>query len=123
MGESIQIRHRTMRGTIGGMPHTVPILSKPIRSFDRFGKLLERKCPTCGVHHPCKTVHLWLDDTGACLVSSGVLDDLRLAGMPNLDTVGASNVAPSIEINKPRAIVDRNNRAIRPLVSMKASIV
>jgi len=116
---SVQIRHRTKRGKIGGQPHNVPVLSKPIRSFDQFGRLLERKCPTCGVHHPCKTVHLWLDDTGACLVSAGVLADLKLAGMPNLEVVGASSTAPPIEINKPRALVDRNNRAIRPLTPAK----
>jgi len=120
--DSIQIRHRTKRSTIGGMPYNVPIMTKPIKSFDRFGKLLKRKCPTCGVHHPVKTVHLWLDDTGSCLVSSGVLEDLKLAGMPNLEIVGASNTAPTIEINRPRALVDRDNRAIRPLTAMKARV-
>jgi len=120
---AIQIRHRTKRSSIGGLPHTVPNIDRPIRTVDRFGKLLTRICPTCGVHHPCKTTHLWLDDTGAALISPGVLCELQAAGMPDLDVVGGSVSAPSISLNVPRAIVDRDNRAIRPLTSAKARTV
>lgn len=123
MIDAVQIRHRTKRSTIGGLPHTVPNIDRPIRTVDRYGRLLTRKCPTCGVHHPCKTTHLWLDDTGACLIAPPVLDELKAAGMPDLDVVGSSAIAPPISLNLPRSIVDRNNRAISPLTPAKVRAI
>lgn len=103
-----------------GLPHTVPVMSKPIVSFDHNGKRIYPICPTCHVHHPVKTVHLWLDEKGEMMVSAGVLADLKLAGMPDLTITNGCLAPPSISLNKPRSIVERDNRAIRPLTPMKA---
>jgi hypothetical protein len=79
----VRIRHRTARSTIV----LVPIMSKPLNVT------AEDVCPGCfqgrGVKtvHPVKTVHLWVDDSGACIVSTGVLDALKSEGMPDLDIV------------------------------------
>jgi hypothetical protein len=71
-------------------------------------------CPTCGVLHPVKAVHLWLNDAGECLVSEGVLEELRMAGMPDLVVVGAVDNPPTLQIGDGvnRAAVDQNNRQI-----------
>lgn len=90
----------------GVVMHTVPIYAKPF-----YGDSL-RRCPTCGVTHPVKTVHLWLDDAGTCLVSEGVLRDLQSAGMPDLAIVGEVKAPPSIELNERREVTDSRNRRI-----------
>ncbi len=41
-------------------------------------------CPTCNKQHERKSIHLNLDSEGSVIVSSGVLEDLRQAGMPGL---------------------------------------
>jgi hypothetical protein len=51
----------------------VPVPTKPIPNAD--------PCPTCRVSHNVKTVHLWLNSESVCLVSEGVLADLRTAGL------------------------------------------
>jgi hypothetical protein len=58
-----------------------------------------------------KTVHLWLDDAGTCLVSVGVLEDLQKAGMPDLAIVGTA-VAPPLAIGEKREVLDSRNRRI-----------
>jgi len=74
-------------------------------------------CPGCklsrGVEdiHLVKTVHLWLDDTGACIVSEGVLEDLRSAGMPELDTLEEIVNPPPLQIGMQREQQDFNGRA------------
>lgn len=99
----IRIRHFTKRFPEIAL---IPILSKPF-----VGASLDI-CPTCQVIHPCKTVHLWLDDTGACLVSKGVLEDLRAAGMPELEIVGGTDSPPELDIGVPRQKQDQEARAL-----------
>ena len=98
----ISIVHRTLRSTVA----LIPIPSKPFT-----GQSLDR-CPTCQVVHPVKTVHLWLDDVGACIVSQGVLADLKSVGMPNLDIVGGVVNPPPLQVGITRAKVDNINRRI-----------
>lgn len=98
---AIRIAHRTKRGGIA----LVPIPTKPIMG-------LKRKCPTCQVIHPVKTVHLYLDSSGGCLVSSGVLECLKEAHMPDLDIVADIVNPPPITVGKDRFEVDQMNAKI-----------
>jgi hypothetical protein len=72
-------------------------------------------CPTCQITHRVKAVHLWLDDRGVCVVSSGVLDDLKLAGMPHLRVGGFVKNPPTLTVGHHvnRAEVDYRNRSQR----------
>lgn len=98
---------------MGPLVHLVPIPTKPFA-----GQSLDQ-CPTCGVVHPVKTVHLWLDDAGTCIVSQGVLDDLQLAGMPDLDILGEVANPPALTLNGGRAGQDQANRKITYYVGDK----
>ena len=86
----------------------VPLLHKPFQ-WDS----LTKTCPLCQVTHPVKTVHLWLNDQDECLVSTGVLEDLRKAGMPDLVITGSVEKPPPLHIGKQiRQADDANNRRI-----------
>ncbi len=102
MAEGIRLQHHTKKF---GMA-TVPIWTKPING-------LRRKCPTCNIIHPVKTVHLWLDSNGMCLVSKGVLEDLKRAGMPDLSVVATIADPPPIKISLDRHDNDQRNAKIR----------
>lgn len=111
MAEAIRIRHRFKRSGIA----LVPINHK--RLYGDSVKL----CPTCQIihtdsfGHPVKTVHLYLDDTGACLVSKGVLADLKhpMVGMPNIDIIADVVNPPPITLGKNRFEVDQRNSSVR----------
>ena len=100
----IRIAHRTKRSCVA----LVPLMHKPFTadSIDT--------CPTCLIVHPVKTVHLWLDDQGTCLVSQGVLDDLRKAGMPNLQVLHEVKKPPPLRLGNgaTREQLDQSNRLI-----------
>lgn len=87
--------------------HVVPVLAKPYGD----GGFI---CPTCHVLHPVKAVHLWLDDRGECLVSQGVLEELRMAGMPGLAVVGSVDNPPPLRImaGVKREELDNQNRRV-----------
>jgi hypothetical protein len=92
-------------------PHSglalIPLLHKPL-----YWDSLKKTCPTCQVPHPVKTVHLWLDDQGQCVVSTGVLEDLKAAGMPDLQIVETVAKPPPLTVGqKPRPAVDADNRS------------
>jgi hypothetical protein len=72
-------------------------------------------CPTCNMVHVVKTYHLWLDDTGAAIVSKEVLEGLKKAGMPELDIVEEVKNPPPLAfgLGYSRDKVDNNNRRIR----------
>lgn len=99
----IRIQHATVRSTC----HVVPVLAIPYVD----GGFI---CPTCHVLHPVKSVHLWLDDRGECLVSEGVLAELRLAGMPELVVVGETLNPPPLRVGVgiDRTVIDQSNRKI-----------
>ena len=87
----------------------IPLLHKPFQ-WDS----LKKVCPLCQVTHPVKTVHLWLNDRDECLVSTGVLEDLRKAGMPDLLITGSVVKPPPLTIGRqPRQADDQNNRRIQ----------
>ncbi len=112
MSGTARIRHRFKRGQI----HLVPLLDVP---FLINGKMVPTKDCICNKVHPCKTIHLWLEDDGGVLVSEGVLEDLKRSGMHDLEIVGDVAKAPTINLNQTRTLVDKNNRAIKPLTSVK----
>lgn len=100
----IRVRHMTARSVC----HVVPVLAIPYAD----GGFI---CPTCHVLHPVKSVHLWLDDRGECLVSEGVLGELRLAGMPGLEVVGSVENPPPLRIaaGLSREQIDQENRRVQ----------
>lgn len=99
MADGILIQHATARSTM----HGVVVMAKPYTT----GPI---DCPTCHVLHPVKVVHLWLNDTGHCLVSPGVLEELRMAGMPDLTVVGHSATPPPLRLYVDRAAQDFEHR-------------
>lgn len=102
----IRIRHRTLRSCVA----LVPIMAKPMTGLSLY------ECPHCHVVHPVKTVHLWLDDTGSCTVSTGVFDDMRngWTGPPEFDVVGEVKDPPPLSLNgDPRDKQDQASRALR----------
>lgn len=96
----VRVRHETLRSCVA----LVPVLAKPFK-----GQSLDR-CPTCFVVHPCKTVHLWLDDAGTCIVSRGVLEELRMAGMPQLQTLEEIKNPPPLALGVRREKQDQEAR-------------
>lgn len=84
----------------------VPVMSKPIRG-------LLRDCPVCHIIHPVKTIHLSLSPTGSAIVSAGVLEDLKAAGMPDLDIVGHTASPPPIYVQGSRQESDQRAYAQR----------
>lgn len=98
----IRIAHQTAKNVI----YTVPIMSKPFT-----GQSLDL-CPTCRIVHPVKTVHLWLDGAGSCIVSKGVLEDLKLAGMPALTVMAEVLNPPPLKLGVAREQLDNGNRKI-----------
>lgn len=98
----IRIRHHTLRSCVA----LVPLMHKPL-----VGASLD-ECPSCHVIHPVKTVHLWLDDSGSCIVSKGVLKDLREAGMPDLDTLEEVKKPPPLHVGESREKQDQEARTV-----------
>ncbi len=87
----------------------IPIVSLPFQ-WDS----LKKVCNLCQVPHLVKTVHLWLDDNDECLVSTGVLERLQKAGMPDLIVTGSVDKPPPLHIGQqPRQADDQDNRRIQ----------
>ena len=84
----------------------IPIVSLPFQ-WDS----LKKVCNLCQVPHLVKAVHLWLDDNDECLVSTGVLERLKKAGMPDLIVTGSVDKPPPLHIGRQlRQAEDANNR-------------
>ncbi|MDP9143706.1 MAG: hypothetical protein M3N43_03260 [Actinomycetota bacterium] len=100
----IRIAHKTAKNGVV----LVPIMSKPFA-----GQSIDR-CPSCYLVHPVKTVHLWLDAAGSCIVSAGVLADLQSAGMPDLTVTGTVENPPPLQFGPgvTREQIDNNNRRV-----------
>ena len=60
------------------------------------GKPKSRFCPLCQTLHFTKTVHLDLVE-GRAIVSKGVLEELKMAGLPDLDIVGTTKTPPPLK--------------------------
>jgi len=101
----IRIRHRTLRSCVA----LVPIMDRPMVGLSLY------ECPHCHVAHPVKTVHLWLDDTGSCIVSTGVLEDMRRGweGSPEYDIVGEVQNPPPLFIGELREKQDQRTRSLK----------
>lgn len=112
-------RIRCTNTTYHGGLYLVPVVSRP-RQIRGPGST--DPCPLCQVWHPVKTIHLWLDNTGRCLVSFAVLEDLKLAGMPELVQEDHVKKPPPLRLGgkATRAAVDYDNRVIRMFGSVKA---
>jgi hypothetical protein len=94
------IQHRTVRSSALIL---VPVLSIPIPNA--------RPCRVCQIPHLVKTVHLSLSPTGSAIVSVGVLDLLKKAGMvgTTFDVTGSTDTPPPIIVGdpkKPRQVQD-----------------
>lgn len=76
---------------------------------------------SCGVPHQYKTVHVNVDDTGAALVSQGVLDLIRSAGETGFSVVGHTPNPPTIRLGIERIALDFANRTIAPLTPPKVN--
>ncbi len=86
----------------------IPLLHKPYQ-WDS----LKKVCNLCQVSHPVQTLHLWLNDQDECLVSTGVLEDLQKAHLPDLLIVGSVDKPPTLHIGRqPRQAEDADNRRI-----------
>ena len=100
---SIRVRHHTKRFGIA----LVTVTKKPF-----LGQLHE--CVTCKVTHRVKTLHLPLDASGGCLVSEGVLEEMKMVpDMGGFDIVADIVNPPPITIGDDRLAVDQANNQIR----------
>lgn len=112
------IRHATSRSGL----HLTPLLFAPIPT-EQDGNP-PKVCPTCRTHHPVKTLHIWVDDTGTAIVSGGVLQLLRRAGMDGYTLEGSTKTPPALKVGqgKTRAEVDYSNRATVVYVPRKPKV-
>jgi hypothetical protein len=102
MAEGIILKHDSLSNQLW-------VVENPARPFSDGGY----DCNLCvGVHHVGKTTHLWLEPNGCCIVSPGVLDELRRAGMPSLTVVGHVAAPPPLRIGRKsdRQRIDNENR-------------
>lgn len=100
---SFRVRHHTKRFGVA----LVTVTKKPF-----LGQLHE--CVTCKVTHTVKTLHLPLDDTGACLVSEGVLEEMKMVpDMGGFDFVADIVNPPPITIGRDRVEQEYENNQIR----------
>jgi hypothetical protein len=111
MALGIQLLHPTLRNELY-------VVENPGRPFGDGGY----DCNLCvGVHHYGKTTHLWLGPGGDCLVSEGVLEELRRAGMPNLQVIGSTATPPPLTIGRgsARHIQENTNRKIHVFADLR----
>lgn len=101
MPEGIRIRHHTRRNEI--LP--VPLLHKPFPDVT--------VVPVCGVcqrffgrstKHPCKTLHLTLDDAGSVIVSQEIWADLQLTANRGGFTLANPVLKPPTQIMRPPTV-------------------
>lgn len=102
---------------VGGMTniHLVPDISKNlyIHHPPVVGK---DECPTCGIIHLCKTVHLHLDGNDLVIVSLGVLQHLEALGLKknDLEHAGIVKNPPALTVDgtSTRRQIDQRNERI-----------
>ena len=87
------------------------VVENPNRPFGDGGY----DCNMCvGVHHYGKATHLWLEPNGCCIVSTGVHEELKQAGMPSLTVAGHVQDPPPLKVGAVprRDEIDNRNRAL-----------
>lgn len=99
--------------------HLVPLPGKNLHVHMSKEQIAKDICPTCRMVHQVKTVHLWLDQNGSCLVSAGVLESIRKdypggLAAAELKIVGGTDTPPALTLNGrvSRRQVDQNNEKI-----------
>lgn len=112
--KGIRIKHKTKKSGIA----LIPINDKPMLGDSVY------PCNNCKVIHtdsygnPVKTVHLWLDDQGMCIVSEGVYKDMKRNGhfdglLPVLILKNSVVNPPTITLKGNRFEVDQKNSRIQ----------
>ena len=108
MAEGIILKHDTLANALW-------VVENPKRPFSDGGF----DCHMCvgngqAVHHYGKATHLWLEPNGTCIVSTGVLKELRSAGMPQLTVTGRTSKPPPLMLTPgvSRQVIDNRNRKI-----------
>ena len=79
---------------------------------------MSRFCPLCRTLHFTKTVHLDLVE-GRAVVSKGVLEELRMAGLPDLDIVGTTKTPPPLKVGGKAGTRVEQNQTNRKLTLWK----
>jgi len=111
LGIYIEHRHRKTNWL-----YMVMVWKKPY--LDPNGKRMTRFCELCQTPHFTKTYHLDLVE-GRAIVSKGSLDDLRLAGLPNLDIVGTTKDPPPLRVGEGATSRPEQNLANRSILIFK----
>lgn len=102
MADGIILKHDTLVNQLW-------VVENPARPYGDGGY----DCNICiGYHHVGKTTHLWLEPSGTCIVSPGVLKELQQTGMRHLTVAGYVKEPPPLRIgrNGQREQVDNDNR-------------
>lgn len=109
----VRIRHKKLSSCVA----LVPLPSKPLYAKE------DDDCPTCHVVHQVKTIHLWLDGDGSCIVSTGVFEQLKEAKVfskgflppwePEFEILAEVANPPPLAIGVPRDKQDFEARGIR----------
>ncbi len=92
--------------------YLVMVWKKPFIGPD--GKPMSRFCELCQTLHFTKTVHLDLVQ-GRAIVSTGVLEELRMAGLPDLDIVGTTKIPPPLMVGSKRGARPAQNQTNRQI--------
>lgn len=110
MAKKKPLGHSLLHATDKNACRLVPLMWLPIETPP--GQPV-KICPTCRVHHPVKTMHIWIGPNGEALVSQGVLDLLQRAGMDGFALAGSTTTPPALRIGdgKTREQMDNSNRA------------
>lgn len=96
--------------------YLVMVWKKPY--LDPNGRRMSRFCPLCQTLHFTKTYHLDLVE-GRAIVSKDSLDDLRLAGLPNLDITGTTKNPPPLRVGKGATSRPEQNLENRKILTWK----
>ena len=96
--------------------YLVSIWKKPFIGPD--GKPMSKFCPLCRTLHFTKTYHLDLVE-GRAIVSKGSLDDLRSAGLPNLDIKGTTENPPPLRVGEGATSRPEQNLENRKILTFK----
>ena len=119
----IRIRHTKFKAVPGSVNvHLVPLMWAP--QEPRNMVVGKDECNLCLVVHPMHVVHLHLDDAGSCLVSQGVLDQIKGAAAPaladglaanELEVVGSTDKPPPLRLDgeTDRRQLDQENARIQ----------
>lgn len=96
--------------------YLVSVWKKPFTRKN--GETVSKFCPLCQTLHFTKTVHLDLV-AGRAIVSEGVLEELRMAGLPDLDITGTTKNPPPLRVGGKATSRPEQNLANRKILVYK----